>query len=441
MLCDPKFMKTASFAVFSLLCTLFAVAAGETKGPSLGEKPPQLGLEKVLQAPGDVQPNWKVLKGKVVVLEFWATWCGPCIAAVPHLNELADQFKDKPVQFIAITDEDEKVIGPFLKKKPIHAWVGLDTDRSMFKAYGITGIPHTVVVDLKGNIAAITYPTTLTKNHLNDLLAGKKLTLAQQTADGEGIRPGQVPANGKQEREPVFQVLIRPSESKNWSSASNKGNLTVTGATLFDILSSCYSINPIRILTNGLLPEGRFDFIIKTPATDNDTAKSWLRQAVETTFAVTARRETREVEALVLTAAQELGKDLTPTASTGGSSSSFGGGSLNCVNQSMGSLAWGLEGILKKPVLDETTLTNRYDFHLLWDEKKTGGADQDTIIKALHGQLGLELAPARRSVEVLRVAGPQVEARVGRPQQEHQLLRRQIGVTQRGREAIEPLAR
>lgn len=71
------------------------------------------------------------------------------MAAIPHLNELADKFKDQPVQFIAITDEEENVTVTFLKRKPIRAWVGLDTDKSMFKAYGVSGIPHTVIVDRK----------------------------------------------------------------------------------------------------------------------------------------------------------------------------------------------------------------------------------------------------------------------------------------------------
>ena len=52
----------------------------------------------------------------------------------------------------------------------------------MFKDYGVEGIPHTVVVDQKGKIAAITDPTALTETHLKDLLAGKKLALAQPRA-------------------------------------------------------------------------------------------------------------------------------------------------------------------------------------------------------------------------------------------------------------------
>jgi thiol-disulfide isomerase/thioredoxin len=161
------------------------------------------------------------LKGKVVVLEFWATWCGPCIAAIPHLNELADRFKDKPVQFIAITAEDEQVAGPFLKKKPIHAWVGLDTDKLMSKAYGIEAIPHTVVVDREGKIAAVTHPTMLTEQHLEDVLAGKKLALAQPNlalakpvrGGQAGFRPGELPGGAQQGREALPREM---AASPSW---------------------------------------------------------------------------------------------------------------------------------------------------------------------------------------------------------------------------------
>src|SRR5882724_1084408 len=69
-----------------------------------GTAAPDLGLTAVLQSPDGTNADWASLKGKVVVLEFWATWCAPCIAVQPHLNELTDEFKDKSVQFISITN-------------------------------------------------------------------------------------------------------------------------------------------------------------------------------------------------------------------------------------------------------------------------------------------------------------------------------------------------
>jgi uncharacterized protein (TIGR03435 family) len=382
--------KKNCVVITAAACARFILSVCTAAEPKAGDPPPPLGLETILQAPSGAEPSWNALKGKVVVLEFWATWCGPCVAAIPHLNELADKLKDEPIQFIAITAEDEKVVGPFLRRKPIHAWVGLDTDKSMFDDYGVTSIPHTVIVDQKGMIAAITHPTFLTEGLLREVLAGKKVTLAQ-------------PAISKKEPEALLQVVVRPSKTAGGSSTvSNKGSLTLTGATVLDVLSSSYSINPARILNSSALPEGPFDFTVKTPDTGNDTVQTWLRQAVAVTFGVTARPETKEMDAFVLKTGQ-LTEHLAPTVSTGGSSMSSGGGSLNCVSQSMSSLAWSLEAILKKPVIDETSLTNRYDFQLLWNEKESGETDPVELRRALHEQLGLELEPTRRVVEVLAV--------------------------------------
>ncbi len=75
--------------------------------PGLGDQAPLLEACTLLQAPPGTKLDAASLRGKVVVLEFWATWCGPCIAAIPRLNRLAERFKDQPVQFVAITAEDE----------------------------------------------------------------------------------------------------------------------------------------------------------------------------------------------------------------------------------------------------------------------------------------------------------------------------------------------
>src|SRR5713101_2750707 len=306
-------------AVALAICPLTRADVNE---PKVGGRPPPIDLEKLLQAPSDARPSWEALKGQVVVLEFWATWCGPCIEAIPHLNELADHFKGKPVQFIAITDENEKVITAFLKRKPIHAWVGLDTDKSMFKDYGITGIPHTVVVDRKGKIAAITFPTALTEQHLEDVLAGKKLGLTQpKRGNGEGLRPGELPGSAKQKQEALFQVLVKASEAEYGRSASSDGSFSILGCEVLGVLSTCYQIHSVRFMTNCVLPDGRFDFIVKTPAKDHEAAESWLRQAVETTFGLTAKRESSEMDVYLLTAKNPNAEHLALTVSTGGSSS------------------------------------------------------------------------------------------------------------------------
>jgi uncharacterized protein (TIGR03435 family) len=373
--------------------------------PQIGDYPPAIALERLLQAPEGSKATWAALKGKVVVLEFWATWCGPCVGAIPHLNELADAFKNKPVQFIAITDEDEKIITQFLKRKPIHAWVGLDTDKSMFKEYAVTGIPHTVIVDKKGRIVAITHPAALTDQILRDVLAGKRLALATPSSDRrDGIRPGYVPYSNDHEQTNLFQVLIRPTppELQNSSSmASGNGCITIAGSTVFGVLSSCYNINLVRVITNAALPEGKFDFIIKTPSKEGDIARTWLRQAVEATFGLQAKRETRTVPVYILSSLQSAAGKFTPTVSTGGSSGQSGPGRLQAINQPVSSLAGGLESNLRIPVFDETGLTNHYDYEVKWKEEKEGEAKPEVIVQAVHDQLGLQLTLAHRPVEMV----------------------------------------
>ena len=388
--------------------SFFQVAGAQIPDPNVGDSPPPLVLQNTVQMPPGAKVDWSALKGKVVVLEFWATWCAPCVASIPHLNELADRFKDQPVQFIALSDEDEKVVGAFLKRKPIHAWIGLDAGKATFKAYRITTIPHTVIVDRNGKIAAITYPASLTDTVLEDALAGRKIALAQPAPDGrDSLLKGAAPDGGDQGQPALFQVLIRPStaDDRNGTGmSSGNGSMTITRSTVFNALSVCYGVSPLRIITNSALPDGNFDYVAKTPAEGSDLPRTWLRQAVETTFGLSAKHETRNVTVFVLSAPRPLGEHLVPTVMTRRSSNSTSGPrGMWGNNQDVASIARSLEKRLRKPILDETGLTNHYDFDLTWSEASEDQATPETIQKAVREQLGLELTEATRPIEMLIV--------------------------------------
>ena len=149
-----------------------------------------MSVEHLLNAPEGASAEWGRLKGKVVVVEFWATWCAPCIASIPHLNELAERFKDKEVVFISLTDEARDVVEPFLKRKPIKGWVALDTDHKASDAYRVSSIPYTVIVGRDGRIKGKTHPSALTADAYREGAAGR-ITRAQP-----GRRRGDAPAEG-----------------------------------------------------------------------------------------------------------------------------------------------------------------------------------------------------------------------------------------------------
>lgn len=91
--------------------------------------------------------------GRIVVIEFWATWCAPCCRALPVFAELANDFSKMGVEFIAINrQEDPAKVKSFLVEKSLKAQVGLDTDGDISQRYRVAGIPHTVVIGRDGKI-------------------------------------------------------------------------------------------------------------------------------------------------------------------------------------------------------------------------------------------------------------------------------------------------
>ncbi|MEZ7893084.1 MAG: TlpA disulfide reductase family protein [Candidatus Wallbacteria bacterium] len=90
-------------------------------------------------------------KGKITVLEFWATWCPPCRASIPHLIELYNQYKDKGVNFISLTAEEKSVVEPFAKEMKMPYTIGFGSNTS--KDYNVKGIPTAFIIGADGKIA------------------------------------------------------------------------------------------------------------------------------------------------------------------------------------------------------------------------------------------------------------------------------------------------
>jgi thiol-disulfide isomerase/thioredoxin len=90
------------------------------------------------------------LRGKVVVVEFWATWCGPCIECIPHLNELQSKHSGENFQLLSLVAEGHRTMDSFLAKRHVEYPIGLESNS--LDDYGITGIPHAFVIDRTGRI-------------------------------------------------------------------------------------------------------------------------------------------------------------------------------------------------------------------------------------------------------------------------------------------------
>jgi thiol-disulfide isomerase/thioredoxin len=95
-------------------------------------------------------------KGRLVVLDFWATWCGPCMQTMPLIDGVVREFADKPVDLVAVNlEEQPDQIKSMLERHKLKIAVALDRDGVIAAKYGVTAIPQTVIVDREGKVARL----------------------------------------------------------------------------------------------------------------------------------------------------------------------------------------------------------------------------------------------------------------------------------------------
>lgn len=92
------------------------------------------------------------LKGKVIVVNFWATWCGPCKAEIPDFIEVYAQYRDKNVEFLGISQENINDVRSFAGDFHINYPILIDEDGSVSNSWNIRAIPATFIIDKEGNI-------------------------------------------------------------------------------------------------------------------------------------------------------------------------------------------------------------------------------------------------------------------------------------------------
>ena len=137
-----------------LITTLVALAILSTSGRAdgatrVGEGAPRLNITNWLTPD---PPSGTSLQGRVLVVEFWATWCKPCVQSIPHMVELTNKYADKGVIFIGISrDKSAGDVRTFLKQSDINYHIAMDTGIS--DSFSFRGIPTAFVIDSSGKLA------------------------------------------------------------------------------------------------------------------------------------------------------------------------------------------------------------------------------------------------------------------------------------------------
>lgn len=171
------------FAILALLTAMLTAMLSQAMALELGEKAPSLA--KVTWMKGTAVETGTA----VTVVEFWATWCGPCKTSIPHLTELQKKYADK-VHIVGISNEDAATVKPFITemgaKMDYHVGIA---DVATYGSYmeGVDGIPHAFLVDAGGIVVWHGHPSGM-DGVLAQVLAGTfdaKKAAAIAKAEGE----------------------------------------------------------------------------------------------------------------------------------------------------------------------------------------------------------------------------------------------------------------
>jgi thiol-disulfide isomerase/thioredoxin len=122
----------------------------ELQGRFVGQPAPDFALAAMS---GPTSAKLADLKGHVVIVDFWATWCGPCAMAMPHLLDLAHRYKD--LRVVGISDEDESDIRAYVAAHKIDYTIARDADDVVTGHYLVTGLPTLVIIDKAGVVRAL----------------------------------------------------------------------------------------------------------------------------------------------------------------------------------------------------------------------------------------------------------------------------------------------
>lgn len=173
-----------------LASVAFAIVAGPVLATDLGDPAPALKVKEWVKGkPVDLKKG----RGKnIYVVEFWATWCPPCRASIPHLTEVQKKFAAKGVVVVGISDEPLDKVKPFVEQQgdKMDYVVAVDPDRNSHKGYmeafKIGGIPHAFIVDQTGAIVWHGHPMSGLDEALEQIIAGTyDMKAVQEAAKAE----------------------------------------------------------------------------------------------------------------------------------------------------------------------------------------------------------------------------------------------------------------
>ena len=375
-------MKFNRYFLATILMSLLSFALIAQK-----QKPPLEQLEELIRCDTSNQPN------QYYLLDFWATWCAPCIGQFPHINKLKEETAHLPLEFIAVTRQKKDKIVQFLSDKELelNTCLGFDYNASLYKQFSIKAIPYAILVYPDGKTLEIANLESLKAEHLEKMIRGEKVEILTDTEKKSG----------------ETDAALTHLEITAMDSSTQQGIVTKTTdsaikingeSSLKSIISSCFAIEGSRILMDEELGQKQYRIDLHLPGHSVGDAKDLIRQFIAYHFQFKISRELVDEETLLLKVGDSATAVQLDTCSGDGFKASLAPGAMQGSCVALHILASQIEQFLDQPVINEVHAGGKYSYTITFKETTL-----ESVAKALEEQAGLKLEKEMRKIEYHRV--------------------------------------
>ncbi|MFN8889700.1 MAG: redoxin domain-containing protein, partial [Cyclobacteriaceae bacterium] len=363
--------------IVTIILTVWSLGTFAQTTSKIGNSSPNLVFEKIINF-NQNKATLADFKGKVVVLDFWATWCSPCIKSLPELEALQTKYQSD-LQVITITSDPAERIEKFLSKKALKLPVVIDEQGKLATVFPHRTIPHTIVIDKSGIVRAITSSSQITEEIINKVINGQEVNITEkkEVMDFDPSKP----LSGNENF--TYQITITPFQ-EGYPSFSNihtgegfykNRRIYATNLGPKSLFEIAYQF-PVSIRTivevkdfNKLKwnKDNAVCFELTVPDKLSEQRFEIMKQHLDLYFDYKAVTEERLRKVMVLRQLKDSPKIvLTKSSDKTEASASYSGKGLSMKNSLVSKLAEFLESQLDIPVVDDSNLIEKYDVEIAW---------------------------------------------------------------------------